>query len=101
MPRSIIIKSLQAERDLEELFDYIASDSGVQRAEAVLRRIERTLENLADWPLLGRIETQLDGSPRTFSIWPWIIIYEPQANGRGIIVWRVVDGRRDLPRILS
>ncbi|HSZ74150.1 MAG TPA: type II toxin-antitoxin system RelE/ParE family toxin [Rhizomicrobium sp.] len=68
MARSVFTKSLQAERDLEDLFDYIASDSGVQRAEAVLKRIERTLENLADRPLLGRIQTQLDGSPRTFSV---------------------------------
>ncbi len=95
-----IIKSLDAERDLEELFDYIASDSGVQRAEAVLRRIERTLTNLADWPFIGRTRPDLDGSPRAFSVWPWIVFYEPQAKGAGIVVWRVVDGRRELPRLI-
>lgn len=99
MVRSTIVKSLDAERDLEELFDTIASDSGVQRAEAVLRRIERTLLNLADWPFIGRIRPELDGAPRAFSVWPWIVIYEPQPHERGIYVWRIVDGRRDLARL--
>ena len=100
MTRPPIIKSLAAERDLEELFDYIASDSGVQRAEAVLRRIERTLTNLADWPFIGRVRPELDGSPRAFSVWPWIVFYEPQPKDKGIVVLRIVDGRRDLPRIV-
>lgn len=101
MPRSPIIKSLDAERDLEDLFDYIASDSGTQRAVAVLRRIDRTLKTLADWPFIGRVRPELDGEPRAFSVWPWIVIYEPQLQGRGIIVWRIVDGRRDLPRLVK
>jgi toxin ParE1/3/4 len=94
-----IICSLDAERDLSELFDYIAKDSGIQRAELVLRRIERTLEALADWPFIGRVRPELDGEPRSFSVWPWIVIYEPQATGRGIYVWRILDGRRNLPRV--
>jgi plasmid stabilization system protein ParE len=95
-----IVYSLDAERDLVELFDYIAQDGGLQRAELVLRRIERTVNTLADWPLIGRIRPELDGAPRSFSVWPWIVIYEPQPNGRGIYVWRVLDGRRDLPRVV-
>jgi len=81
-----IVLSLAAERDLEELFDYIAGDSGVQRAELVLRRIEQTLINVADWPFIGRLRPELDGVPRSFSIWPWIAFYEPQPEGIGIFV---------------
>ena len=95
-----IVYSLDAERDLTELFDYIAQDSGVQRAELVLRRIERMLDTLAEWPFIGRVRPDLDGEPRSFSVWPWIVIYEPQPSGRGIYVWRVLDGRRDLPRVV-
>jgi len=95
-----IVYSLDAERDLADLFDYIAQDSGVQRAELVLRRIERTLDTLADWPFIGRVRPELDGEPRSFSVWPWIVIYGPQPSGRGIYVWRVLDGRRDLPRVV-
>ena len=96
-----IIKTLEAERDLTDLFDYVADDSGIQRAELVLRRIERTLETLADWPFIGRVRPELDGSPRAFSVWPWIVIYEPNSSDRGIIVWRILDGRRDVPMVVK
>ena len=94
-----IVKSLHAERDLTELFDYIARDSGVDRAEAVLRRIDQTLDGLARFPRMGRVRDDLEGSPRVFAMWPWLVIYEPLDSGPGILVWRIVDGRRDLPRL--
>ena len=95
-----IVRLPDAERDLTDLFDYIATDSGVDRAEAILRRIQHTLENLAAFPRIGRIRDDLDGAPRAFSIWPWLIMYEPLDNEPGIAVWRIVDGRRDLPRTI-
>ena len=96
MPR--IVLSLDAERDLDALFDWIAGDSGADRAEAILRRIDETLDLLAALPRIGRIRRDLDGEPRTFAIWPWVIVYEPLSAGDGIVVWRIVDGRRDLAR---
>jgi toxin ParE1/3/4 len=96
---SRIVLTLAAERDLDALFDYIANDSGPDRAEAVLTRIDDTLRNLALLPRIGRIRPDLDGAPRVFSVWPWIVIYEPLNADDGIVVWRVVDGRRDLPRL--
>jgi plasmid stabilization system protein ParE len=89
-----------AERDLTDLFDYIATDSGIDRAEAVLRRIQHTLENLASFPRIGKVRRDLDGSARVFAVWPWLIMYEPLTNEPGIAVWRIVDGRRDLPRTI-
>ena len=100
MAQPPIVKSLDAERDLTNLFDYIAQDSGVERAELILRRLDETLTNLAAWPRSGRVHPQLDGSPRVFAVWPWLIIYEPRPSGGGIFVWRIVDGRRDLPAIV-
>src|SRR5712692_8150703 len=68
MAQPPIVKSLDAERDLTELFDYVAQDSGVERAELILRRLDETLTNLAVWPRSGRVSPQLDGSPRVFSV---------------------------------
>lgn len=95
-----IVRSLDAERDLIELFDYIAIETGVDDAEAVLRRIERTLDNLALFPRIGRIRADLNGSPRIFSVRPWLVVYEPSDDGSGIVVWRVVDGRRDVANLI-
>jgi plasmid stabilization system protein ParE len=94
-----IVKSIAAENDLAALFDYIAQDAGVDRAEMVLRRIEQTLQVLASWPLVGRVRRDLDGTPRVFSVWPWLVVYEPIVDG--ILVWRILDGRRDVPAIIG
>jgi plasmid stabilization system protein ParE len=75
MAFSRIVRTLQAERDLDSLFDWIARDGGVDRAEAVLRRIEDTLSHVAEMPGIGRVRRDLDGSPRVFSLWPWLVIY--------------------------
>ena len=94
-----IVRSLQVESDLIELFNYIAADASVDRAEGVLLRIEQTLSTLSLFPGIGRARGDLDGSPRVFAIWPWLVIYEPMEDDSGIFVWRIVDGRRDLPRL--
>ncbi len=92
-----ILLSRAAEQDLDDLFDWIARDSGADRAEAVLRRIEETLLNLAATPGIGRIRHDLDGAPRSFALWPWLILYEPTEDD--VLVLRVIDGRRDLPSV--
>jgi plasmid stabilization system protein ParE len=100
MPQ-FVFKSLAAEQDLADLFDYIAFEAGLDRAEMILRRIDQTLQILSDWPLIGRVRSDLDGEPRTFSVWPWLIIYEPREDGEGILVWRILDGRRNVSGIIG
>ena len=92
--------SLAAARDLDELFDYIATESGATRAEAVLRRIGATLESLAAAPAIGRVRRDLHGEPRSFTTWPWIVFYDALDDARGIVVWRILDGRRDLTKLV-
>jgi len=94
-----IIRSLRAESDLTELFAHIAADTSPDRAEAVLLRIGQTLNTLSLFPGIGRVREDLDGSPRVFAVWPWVVIYEPMEDGDDVFVWRVVDGRRDLTRL--
>jgi len=74
MARPSIVLSRDAESDLDALFEWIAIDSGVDRAEAILRGIDETLHLLADLPRIGRIRHDLDGAPRTFLVWPWVIV---------------------------
>ena len=96
-----IVRTLDADRDLDSLFDWIARDSGLVRAEAVIRRIDDTISHIAAMPGVGRVRKDLDGAPRVFSVWPWLVIYEPLPGGAGIVVWRVLDGRRDLPNTVK
>jgi toxin ParE1/3/4 len=93
--------SLAAERDLTELFSWIAADSGPQRANAILTRIERAISALAELPRLGRLRHDLASGIRSFAVYPWVILYKPLSDGEGIFVVRVVDGRRDVPSLFG
>jgi toxin ParE1/3/4 len=90
------VLSLAADSDLDAIFSYLARQSGIDRAAAVFRRIDETLERLAASPSLGRVRDDLDGSPRSFVVLRWVVFYEPMESGDGIHVWRVVDGSRDI-----
>lgn len=91
MPRPRIVLSVDAERDLDVLYDWIARDSGFDRADAILRRIEVALDLIAESPRIGRIRHDLDleDAPHSFAVFPWLIVYEPLATGQGVAVWRV------------
>jgi plasmid stabilization system protein ParE len=67
----------------------------------VFERIDETLELLAESPLLGRVREDLDGAPRSFVVLRWVVFYEARETGEGIYVWRVVDGSRDLYRLIK
>lgn len=94
------VLSTEADADLAGLFALVAEDSGIERAELILRRINAAIAALADWPGIGRRHDDFADSPRLFAVPPWLIIYEAQSEGHGIFIWRVVDGRRDLPAII-
>jgi len=86
-----------AERDLEEIADYIAD----RNPSAAVRQIETLLEKftfLAANPLVGELRPDLPKRPRTFSAGRYVIVYRPVA--KGIEVARVVHGARDLAAVL-
>ncbi|MCC7266242.1 MAG: type II toxin-antitoxin system RelE/ParE family toxin [Caulobacteraceae bacterium] len=91
-----IVLSRDAGRDLDQLGDWIATDVGELRAAAILRRIGLAIERIAALPGMGRVRRELEGAPRSFAVSPWIILYEPLPSGDGVLILRVVDGRRDL-----
>src|SRR5258707_569403 len=93
-PRFLL--SPEASADLSAIADYISEESGLGRAQDVVRRISRTLSTIAYSPNVGRRRPDLEGAPRLFPIWPWVIVYEPAQNLSGIQVLRIYDGRRDL-----
>jgi toxin ParE1/3/4 len=95
------VLSLAADNDLDAIFSYLAHQNGIARATAVFARIDETLELLAESPQLGRVRKDLEGEPRSFVVLRWVVFYEPTGTGDGIYVWRVVDGSRDLYRLMK
>jgi plasmid stabilization system protein ParE len=101
MAKRRYVLSRAADGDLGTIFSYLARQSGIDRANAVFDRIEEALALLVDSPLLGRVRDDLDGRPRSFAVLRRVIFYEPRETGDGIYVWRVVDGSRDLYRLIK
>ena len=38
--------------------------------------------------------------PRSFVVRPYVVFYEPLPDDNGILVWRIIHGARDLPRLI-
>lgn len=94
-------RSSGARRDAARLALWIGRESGVDRAQAVIDRIDRVLAKLARRPTLGRVRVDLDGEPRSFSVPPWLIVYEPLEDREGIHLLRIIDNRRDVAALLG
>lgn len=84
--------SIQAERDLRNLLEYLADRSPA--ADRLSRRLERAINSLAANPELGRERPDLRSFPVENT---YLIIYS--LSGAGIEIIRVIHGSRDLPTL--
>jgi toxin ParE1/3/4 len=91
------VLSAEAEADLEEIGDYIARENPV-RAVSFIDEIEATCQKLAEQPLMGRSRDELRPSLRSFPHGAYLVFYRPLDNG--VVVVRVLHGRRNLSRLL-
>lgn len=92
-----------ASRDLEELFDYIASHDSPEKADYVLDQIEKAFLSLSENPERGAYPKELLAiglrEYREIFFKPYRIIYRVMAEN--IYVMVIADGRRDMQRLLQ
>jgi plasmid stabilization system protein ParE len=95
-----VLITAKAKRDLLQIWTLLAERSEIAVADQVLREIERTCEVLARNLKIGRVRQEFSIPLRSFSVKNrnYVIFYNPIATG--IQVYRVLDGRVDLNRIL-
>jgi plasmid stabilization system protein ParE len=87
-----------AERDLDDLWDYIAQDS-VEAADRLIAKLFKTFEALARNPRMGHKRPDLTQSPVLF--WPvgnYLVMY--RATESLVEIVAVVHGKRDIPTFL-
>lgn len=90
-----------AREDLLRIFEWISADSGPDRADAVIRRLNASLRRLANFPRLAPLAGDLDDPMlRRHSVRPWSVFYRPLVGG-GVEVLRVFDSRRDIAALLG
>jgi toxin ParE1/3/4 len=83
----------QAREDLLDIWQYIADDNETA-ATALLRRIDRAIQMLADNPQAGRERPELAPNLRSFPVGNYVIFYMPGSHG--IEVVRVLNARQDI-----
>ncbi len=98
-----VVLAGDAERDIEDIYRYIASQESASRADAVLRDLEAAYERLAGMPDRGNAPRELHAIGlvefRETHIGPYRMVYRVVA--RSVIVYCVFDGRRDIQSLLQ
>jgi antitoxin ParD1/3/4/toxin ParE1/3/4 len=88
-----------AARDLNEIWDYLASDS-IQAADRVLDALEKALHGLAKNPGTGHWREDLaDRRHRFFLVYSYLIVYRPETKPMQVI--RVLHASRDIQALLD
>ena len=102
MRRYEVLLTEDAERDLEELFEYIAEHDSQGAALRVLGRIEKSIESLSSLPERGSFPKELlelgIKDYRQVFFKPYRLIY--RNIGAKVYVYLIVDGRREMQALL-
>jgi toxin ParE1/3/4 len=95
------VRSPEADSDLENIWNYVAIDSGSQGiADRLIDSITDRFFLLATRPNIGRSRDQdLRPGLRSFSVGAFVIIYRIQ--GTQVLILRVLHGARDLRLLLG
>jgi toxin ParE1/3/4 len=102
MPFAVLL-TIDAARDLDELYDYIAVHDSPRKADYVLERIEKTFATLSEFPERGVYPKELlrlgIREYREIFFKPYRIIY--RVMDKKVYVLLIVDGRRDMHSLLQ
>ena len=91
-----ILWSSPALEDLKQIRTWVARDSP-DAARRLASRIRKGVENLADFPMAGRVVPEIGiKSYREVIVRPYRVIYEVRDND-AVVILRVWHSHRDLP----
>jgi toxin ParE1/3/4 len=97
-----VLLSEDAERDIEEIYLYVARRDAVKKADRLLASLEKACAGLSELPERGNVPKELEalgiGEFREVHYRPYRVIY--RVVGSQVIVYCVLDGRRDMQSLL-
>lgn len=103
MKKHQVIITFEAEKDILDIYDYIAKKDTLQNAEYVLDNLESLILSLEESPERGHYppELSIQGIKEFKEVIfkPYRAIYE--ITGSKVIVHLCVDGRRDMKTLLE
>ncbi|PAX58311.1 type II toxin-antitoxin system RelE/ParE family toxin [Brunnivagina elsteri] len=86
-------------KDIEEIADYIAKQSGLVESELFLSKLDAKFVKIAQFPNLGRQRDEILPGIRSLSVDNYLILYMPIRQD--IEIFRVISGYRDLTALFS
>lgn len=102
MKRSKVFLTADAERDVEDIAEYIAQRDSPAAAQRVLNQMEKVIDSLCAMPERGAHPRELLAlgirDYRQIIFKPWRLIY--RLAGNSVFVYLVADGRRDIRALL-
>lgn len=98
-----VLLSRSAERDFEEIYNYIAENDTQVNADHVLDKLMEVAETLAAFPERGSYPKELLAlgirEYRQAHFKPYRVIY--RVIGKQVLIYMIADGRRDMQTLLS
>ena len=102
MPFEVLL-SEDAERDIEDIYHYVAHHDAVENANGLVAALEEACSALSDLPERGNVPRELlplgMTEFREVHSKPYRVIY--RITGRKVIIYCVVDGRQDMQSLLQ
>jgi toxin ParE1/3/4 len=91
-----IVYSLDVERDLEEIADYIAADNP-RRAVSFMREIHAEVDRIGQGPMLYQLRPDIGADARLAVVGRYVILF--WIDDDVVRIERVVQGNRFLPML--
>ena len=89
----------RASQDIEEIADYLATQSSLASAETFLSGIDSALQRIAQFPQIGRKRDELYPDLRSLPYKQYLIFYRLLEDE--IEIFRVVSGYQDLAALFE
>jgi plasmid stabilization system protein ParE len=97
MPRYVV--SPEAFDDLQEIWDFIATDSP-QAADRVVAELFSAFQRLAEWPGMGHTRRDLtERDVRFFPVGSYLVVYRELQPALQIVA--VLHSARDVPSVIG
>jgi len=91
--------SHRANKDIEEICDYIAQDN-IDAANRLDERIHQTIKSLAEFPGMGHVRADVEDHRYLFwSVGNYVIAY--RVERKELVVVRVLHGARNFRRLFN
>ena len=84
--------SALAERDLDEIWSFVAEDASPITADRLVDAIVERFELLAEQPRMGRLRPEFGAGVRSLTVENHVIYYRHDGD---VLIARILHGRRD------